>query len=304
MFDLFKGEFYALFTALLWVFGAMIFEVLGKRNGANSVNFLRLFIALIFLMIFNYITRGLIFPTDIDLESWLWLLLSGIVGFALGDLFLFKAFVMIGARISMLIMSLAPPVAALLGWLILDETLSPEQFWGMLITLSGISLVVIQKKKTKNKNELKKHENLKYPIIGILLALGGAVGQGTGLVLSKLGMKDYNAFAASEIRIIAGIIGLGIIITFSKGWKKVVSPLRKTKEISLITLAAFIGSFLGVTFSLLAIKHTNTGVASTIMAIQPILLIPATMIFLKEKVNLKEIIGAVIAVFGIALFFL
>lgn len=255
-------------------------------------------------MIFNYITRGLIFPTDIDPESWLWLLLSGIVGFALGDLFLFKAFVMIGARISILIMSLAPPVAALLGWLILDETLSPEQFWGMLITLSGISLVVIQKKKTKNKNELKKHKNLKYPIIGILLALGGAVGQGTGLVLSKLGMKDYNAFAASEIRIIAGIIGLGIIISFSKGWKKVVSPLRKTKEISLITLAAFIGSFLGVTFSLLAIKHTNTGVASTIMAIQPILLIPATMIFLKEKVNLKEIIGAVIAVFGIALFFL
>lgn len=303
MFDLFKGEIYALFTALLWVFGSMIFQVLGKKNGANSVNFLRLFIALIFLMIFTFVTRGLILPTDIDAESWFWLLLSGIVGFALGDLFLFKAFVMIGARISMLIMSLAPPVAALLGWLILDETLSLNQFWGMLVTLSGIAIVVLQKGKTKN-NKKQNIKNLKYPIIGILLALGGAVGQGAGLVLSKLGMKDYNAFAANEIRIIAGIIGLGIIITFSKGWKKVISPVKKKKEISLISLGAFLGSFLGVSFSLLAIKYTNTGVASTIMSIQPILLIPATVIFLKEKVNLKEIVGALIAVFGIALFFL
>ena len=303
MFDLFRGEFYALFTALLWVFGAMIFEVLGKKNGANSVNFLRLAIALIYLMIFTSFTRGSILPFDFDKESWFWLLLSGIVGFALGDLFLFKAFVMIGARISMLIMSLAPPVAALLGWLILDETLTIEQFWGMLVTLTGISIVVIQKDKTKV-NTKKNIKNLKYPIIGILLALGGAVGQGTGLVLSKLGMKDGNAFAATQIRLIAGIVGLGVIISFSKQWKKVLAPVKQVKDISLISLGALLGSFLGVSFSLLAIQYTNTGVASTIMAIQPILLIPATIVFLKDKVNLKEVIGAIIAVGGIALFFM
>lgn len=301
MFESFKGEFYALFAALLWVFGASVFEVLGKKNGATVVNFLRLVIALIFLMIFTSITRGKALPFDFDKVSWFWLFLSGIIGFAIGDFFLFKAFVSIGARISMLIMSLAPPVAALLAWIILDETLRENQFWGMVVTITGISIVVLQKKKGSNNINLK---NLKYPIFGILLAFGGAVGQGTGLVLSKLGMKDQDAYAATEIRIIAGILGLAIILGFTKKWKSVTKAVKLKKDMALISAAAFVGSFLGVSFSLLAIKYTYTGVASTLMAIQPVLMIPAAVIFLKEKVNFKEIAGAFIAVGGIALFFI
>jgi drug/metabolite transporter (DMT)-like permease len=252
-------------------------------------------------MIFTSITRGKILPFDFDKISWFWLFISGIIGFAIGDFFLFKAFVSIGARISMLIMSLAPPVAALLGWLILDEKLTLFQFLGMIVTLTGISLVVLQRKKGDKAIKLK---NLKYPIIGILLAFGGAVGQGAGLVLSKLGMKDQDAFAATEIRVIAGIFGLGLIISFSRNWRKVAQTIRIRKDMVLISTAAFVGSFLGVSLSLLAIKHTNTGVASTLMAIQPILMIPASIIFLKEKVNFVESFGAFIAVGGIVLFFL
>jgi len=300
MFENFRGEFYALFAALLWVFGASVFEILGRKNGATVVNFLRLVIALIYLMIFTSITRGKILPFDFDNNSWLWLFLSGIVGFAIGDFFLFKAFVSVGARISMLIMSLAPPVAAFLGWLILGETLSKNQFWGMAVTLLGISLVVLQRQRNENNVKLKQ---LKYPIIGILLAFGGAVGQGSGLVLSKLGMKGQDAFAATEIRVLAGIFGLGLILAFSKNRKNVGKIIKSRKDISLISAAAFLGSFLGVSFSLLAIKYTNTGVASTLMAVQPVLMIPASIIFLKEKVNFKEILGAITAVVGIALFF-
>jgi drug/metabolite transporter (DMT)-like permease len=146
-------------------------------------------------------------------------------------------------------------------------------------------------------------KKLKYPLIGILFALGGAIGQGTGLVFSKLGMGDYDAFAASQIRIIAGITGLALFITFDRGWKKVIKPLKNKKTTGLIAIGAFFGSFLGISFSLLAIKYTNTGVASTIMAIQPILLIPPAIIIFKEKVTIVEIIGAVSAVGGVTLFF-
>lgn len=299
-----KGEFYALFAALLWVFGAMLFEVLGKKNGATTVNFLRLFLGLIFLSIFTFFTRGYILPIDADMHTWLWLLLSGIVGFAIGDLFLFKSLVMIGARISMLIMTLAPPTAAILGWLILDETLNSFQLIGMIVTLTGIAIVILQKE-DKNKTEKSTEKTkLKYPIIGIVMAVIGALGQGSGLVLSKLGMKDYNPFAATQIRIIAGLFGLGIIISVSKHWKVVLKPVKNTKTMSLLSLGALLGSFLGISFSLLSIKYTNTGVASTIMAIQPILLIPGSMIFFKEKVNFTEVLGAFIAVFGIVLFFM
>jgi len=304
VFETHKGEFYALFAAFLWIFSAMLFEVLGKKNGATTVNFLRLLLGFIFLSIFTFFTRGFLFPLDADLHSWLWLLLSGIVGFAIGDLFLFKSLVMIGARISILIMTLAPPTAAILAWLILGETLSSYQFIGMVVTLLGIAIVILQKEDKNTKITTTNGRKFKYPLAGILMAVIGALGQGTGLVLSKLGMKDYNPFAATQIRIIAGLFGLGIIISFSKQWKIVLKPVRSVKTMSLLSLGAIFGSFLGISFSLLAIKYTNTGVASTIMAIQPILLIPASMVFFKEKVNFTEIIGALIAVTGVALFFM
>ncbi len=295
---------YALFAALLWVFGAMLFESLGKKNGATTVNFLRLFLGFVFLSIFTFFSRGFLLPLDADLHSWMWLLLSGIVGFAIGDLFLFKALVKIGARISMLIMTLAPPTAAILGWIILEETLSPYQLTGMIVTLFGIAIVILQRQEKNSENTEKNGRKFKYSLAGILMAVIGALGQGAGLVLSKLGMKDYNPFAATQIRIIAGLFGLGLVISFSKQWKVVLKPLKNVRTMSLLSLGAVFGSFLGISFSLLAIKYTNTGVASTIMAIQPILLIPASMVFFKEKINLTEVIGAIIAVTGIALFFM
>ncbi len=304
IFDTHRGEFYALFAALLWVFAAMVFEILGKKHSADSVNFLRLLIGFIFLSIFTFFSRGFLLPLDADLHSWLWLLLSGIVGFAIGDLFLFKSLVMIGARISMLIMTLAPPVAAILGWIILGETLSLYQFFGMIVTLFGIAVVVLQKDDSKTNNKKSKRQKFKYPLTGILMAIIGAIGQGVGLVLSKLGMKDYDPYAATQIRIIAGLFGLGLVVFLSKSRKDVFIFIKDFKAMRLLSAGAFFGAFLGISFSLLAIKYTNTGVASTIIAIQPILLIPASIIFFKEKVNLTEIIGALIAVSGIALFFM
>ena len=205
----------------------------------------------------------------------------------------------------MLIMTLVPPTAAIFGWLILGETLSFYQFIGMVVTLFGIAVVILQRENKNSKNIVKNgNRKFKYPLVGILMAVIGAFGQGLGLVLSKLGMKDYNPYAATQIRIIAGIFGLGIIISLSKQWKIILKPLSNFKTMSLLSLGALFGSFLGISFSLLAIKYTNTGVASTIMAIQPILLIPTSMVIFKEKVNATEIIGALIAVSGILLFFM
>jgi drug/metabolite transporter (DMT)-like permease len=303
MFESYKGEIFALITALLWSFGAILFEGLSKKNGADAINILRLIFALLFLCFFTSFTRHMILPFDADGRTWFWLLLSGFVGFSIGDLFLFKAFVMIGARISLLIMSLAPPIATFFSYLILDEKLNPNQLWGVMVTLLGVILVVLQKSERKKNQEKKKSQKLKYPIIGLLLAFGGATGQGMGLVLTKIGVKDYDAFAASQIRIIAGITGLALYITFNHGWFKVKSTLSNKKNAATVALGAFFASFLGISFSLLAIKNTETGIAGTLMAIQPVILIPFSIFYLKEKLNYIEIIGAIITVCGVALFF-
>jgi drug/metabolite transporter (DMT)-like permease len=221
----------------------------------------------------------------------------------LGDLFLFRAFILIGARISMLIMSLVPPLTALIGWITLGEVLSGMEFLGMGITLSGIILVMSGKIELKAPGNGGKFKMGPF-VLGSILALGGAVGQATGLVLSKKGMQDMDAFAATQIRIMAGLLGFVVVITVFKRWKHLFGALKDLKAMKAMTLGSFTGPFLGVSLSLLAVQHTDTGIAATLMALTPVMIIPPALLIQKERISWTEILGALISVGGVALFFL
>jgi len=298
------GEIAGLLTAVFWTVTSMAFESAGKKVGSLAVNLIRLVMAFFFIGVYNWIARGFFFPTDASLFQWQWLALSGLVGFVIGDLLLFQAFVVIGARISMLMMSLAPPFAAFVGWLMLGEVLTPKSWLGMAITMVGIVIVILKREKTEQNGSIVRKLTSSYSVPGILLALGGALGQAAGLVLSKKGMGSYDAFSASQIRVLAGIAGFAILFIFMKRWPRVWAALKHGSAMKRITLGAFFGPFLGVSFSLLAVQHTETGIAATLMAIVPVLIILPAVIIFKEKVNWKEILGAVVTVGGVALFFL
>ncbi|MBT3382278.1 MAG: DMT family transporter [Prolixibacteraceae bacterium] len=298
------GEIAAILTAVFWTVTSLAFESAGKKVGSLAVNLIRLVMAFFFLGIFTLIARGVFFPTDATLFQWKWLALSGLVGFVIGDLLLFQAFVVIGARISMLMMALTPPFTAFISWLILGEVLTQMNLLGMVVTLTGIILVILKREKTEKNGEIRKKIKSNYSVPGILLALGGALGQATGLVLSKKGMGDYDAFSASQIRVLTGIVGFAILFFFMNRWPRVWAALKHRPAMKRISLGAFFGPFLGVSFSLLAVQNTKTGIAATLMAIVPVLIIPPAVILFKEKLNWKEILGAVITVGGVALFFL
>lgn len=309
MFQSHLGEYAALLTAVFWTITAIAFESVGKRIGSLTTNLLRLFLAFIFIGIYSQITRGSFIPFDASAHNWIWLSLSGFIGFVIGDLLLFEAYVVIGSRVSMLIMSLTPPITAFLGWIIMGEVLTGQNFLGMFLTIFGIMIVVLDgSSKSQNSegkpNPNKKKIKLSYPIIGLLLAFGGAVGQGAGLVLSKYGMQDFDPFAATQIRVITGLISFSVLFIFMKRWKKVFEAIKNKDAMTRLSIGAIFGPFLGVSFSLLSVKHTTTGVASTIMSIVPVLIIPPAIIFFKEKITTKEIIGSLIAVGGVALFFM
>lgn len=296
------GEIAALLTAACWTVTAMSFESAGKRVGALSLNLIRLVIGLIFLSIYNAIFNGGFFPIATGYQ-WFWLSLSGIIGFVLGDLFLFHAFIIIGARISMLIMALVPPLTALIGWITLGEKLTGMEFLGMGITLLGIVLVMSSKLDIK-KEAFGRTLKMGPLVLGSLLAFGGAVGQAAGLVLSKKGMQDMDAFSATQIRIMVGMLGFAIVITIFKRWKHLFGALKDLKAMKVMTLGSFFGPFLGVSLSLLAVQYTDTGVAATLMALTPVMIIPPAIMMKKEKVSVIEILGALISVGGVALFFL
>ncbi|MDA3906531.1 MAG: DMT family transporter [Bacteroidales bacterium] len=292
------GEFAALLTAIFWTVTALAFESATKRVGPFAVNLIRLIFAFVFLSLMSYFSRGLAFPTDATSHMWLWLGLSGVVGFILGDYFLFASYPLIGSRMAMLMMTLAPPTAAFFGWLALGETMNLKGFAGMLLVVSGISIAIW------NKPNGDKKSRLKFPIKGLIFGFIGALGQGGGIVLSKYGMGQYDAFAATQVRVIVSIIGFSLIITFLKRWKNVTKTFKNKPAIRGIIIGSIFGPFLGVSFSLLAVQNTNTGIASTIMAIVPVLIILPAVILYKQKVSLAEIIGAFLSVFGVALFFI
>ncbi|MCA0445283.1 MAG: DMT family transporter [Bacteroidetes bacterium] len=297
------GELAALLTAIFWTVTALSFEKASKSVGSLSVNIIRLVIAFLFISVYSWVSRGYFFPTDASTHAWLWLMLSGFVGFVLGDLFLFKSYMVMSARVSMLIMALAPPMTALFGWIFLGEILTWYHGAGMVLTLTGIAMVVLDQPGHEEGADPKKFK-LSYPLSGLLLAFGGAVGQALGLILSKIGMQNYDAFASTQIRIIAGIIGFAAIFTVFGRWSRVFSAVKHKSAMSWLTLGAFFGPFLGVSFSLIAVQNTHAGVAATIMAIVPVLIIPPSVFFFGEKVTPKEILGAILSVTGVAILFL
>jgi drug/metabolite transporter (DMT)-like permease len=292
------GEFSALLVAVFWTITSLAFEAAGHRIGSIAVNILRLVMGFIFLSIFTYIRRGLILPADASMDNWIWLTLSGFIGFVFGDLFLFKSYTIIGSRFSMLIMTLVPPMTAFFSFMILGERLTLFHLFGMTLTFAGIAMAIFSR---ENRGE---KFSLKLSTRGILFALGGAVGQALGLVLSKLGMHDYDPFAATQIRIIAGIAGYILLVTFLARWTSVLQATKHKEGMMLTGLGAFFGPFLGVSFSLIAIKYTEAGIASTIMALVPVFIILPAVIFNKEKVTMPELLGALVSVAGVALFFM
>jgi drug/metabolite transporter (DMT)-like permease len=292
------GEFAALLTALFWTITSLSFEHASHKIGSVAVNIIRLIIGFVFLSAFNLIRRGFVLPVDASLENWVWLSLSGLVGFVFGDLFLFKSYTMIGSRFSMLIMTLVPPVTAFFSFFILGERLGLFHFLGMILTFSGIAMAIFSR---SAKDE---RLSLKLAPKGIIFAFGGAIGQALGLVLSKLGMKSYDPFAATQIRIIAGIFGYVFLVTALARWGIVRNATHNRSAMMLTGLGAFFGPFLGVSFSLIAIKYTEAGIASTIMALVPVFIIIPAVVIYKQKVTVPEILGAIVSVAGVALFFL
>jgi len=294
------GELAALGTAFCWTASSLAFTAAAKRIGSLALNLIRLFMALGLLTLTNWIRRGLPLPTDATPEAWMWLSLSSAAGFVFGDMALFQAFVLIGARLSMLVMALSPPITAVLGWVVLGEELDRLDALGMVVTLCGVAWVVLEQAPSPSEEEAPRER----PMRGYLFALFGAVGQSVGLLLSKVGMKDYDPVATTQIRVIVASAAYLVLFVALGWWGHVFRGVKHASGMGFTALGALAGPFLGVTLSLVAIQRTQTGVAATIMSIVPVLIIPFVIVINKERVSPRAALGAGVAVSGVALLWL
>jgi drug/metabolite transporter (DMT)-like permease len=294
------GELAALITSVLWASTSTFFTLGGRMVGSVVVNRLRLLLAIGFLLMAHLVLHQPL-PTEISTDRLFWLSLSGVIGLALGDAFLFQGFVMVGPRLSMLMMSLAPVIATLLAWLFLGEQLTVWQICGILLTIGGIAWVVTDGN-GKGVNQIDR----RIFLLGILFALGGATGQAVGLVTAKQGMYgDFPALSATLIRMLAAAFVLWLITIFRR---QVAPTFRKLSEnkgaFRYILAGSIVGPFLGVTFSLVAIQNTEVGIASTLMALPPVLLLPISYFVFGERYRWRAVVGTFVAISGVALLFL
>ena len=305
------GEAISLAVAVSWTVTALFAEVGSKRLGSLQMNVIRMILSLVMLGATLWWFTGSPYPLYADGKTWLWLSMSGFVGYLLGDYCLFNSYIWIGSRFGQLFMTLAPPTAALFGWMLLGETLAWNALLGMLVTLTGIGISVL------NKGESQKL-SLKLPLKGVLYGIGAGVGQGIGLVLSKVGMNFYEGaipageelvtdlvpFASTFIRAVTGAIGFLCVMGFQRQFHTLATSMRDRKGMNAALWATITGPFIGVSLSLMAVQYTEAGIASTLMALTPVLIIWPAHIFFGQQVTFKEVVGACISVIGVSLFFI
>jgi len=182
------GELISIGVAFSWTATALLSEYGSKRLGNLTLNVLRMALALLFAMVLFGVITGSILPPGASAKAAGWMLLSGLVGYVIGDFCLFQCYIIIGSRYGQLFMTLAPLAAALMAWVTLGQQMGAMSIVAMLVTLLGISISVL------GRGEHHK-VSLKLPLNGVLFAIGAAVCQGVGLVLSKIGMDHYEAMA-------------------------------------------------------------------------------------------------------------
>ena len=262
---------------------------------------MRLLLALILLSITHLMTRGSLLPLDAEPRRWLWLGLSGIIGLVLGDALLFQAFVQIGARLSMLMMACVPVISTLLAWVFLGEKLSIIEISGIALTVTGISIVVLERS-----NGGPTQTDRRQYLIGVLFGLGGAFGQAIGLVLAKQGLEgSYPALSGVLIRIIVAVSVLWIAALVTGQAGPTIEKVRKSPEVLRpIVFGTIVGPYLGVWASLIAVQLTFVGIASTLMATTPIIMLPLARWLYKENISPRAIAGTLLSVAGVSILFL
>jgi drug/metabolite transporter (DMT)-like permease len=293
------GEIAALATAVFFAMTALIFTSTGRSVGLQVTNRMRLLFALFYLIVLNLILFRQPLPFSAGSSRWLWLSLSGIIGLSLGDAFLFQSLVSVGARLGSLLLSLAPIFGSIIAWIFLGEVLSILQITGIVLALAGTAWVVVSHQEPP---DTPRGHTRRGVIFGILAGLG----QAAGLVISKQGMSgDFAPLQANAIRMRAAVSFTWVWATAAGKAGNTFQELRgKPRILGLLALGALVGPVLGVSSSLLAIQHVEIGIASTLNALTPVIILPISYFGFKKKVGWQAIAGTLLAIAGVAILFL
>ena len=292
----FQGELAALSGAFLWAISSAIYSLLGQKISPLKLNLFKglIAIALIFLTL---IISGKL-QTELNLITISLFLISGVLGIGLGDTAFFSALKNMGARRTLLMATLSPPITALLGLIFLKEQLTFGAWCGIFITGIGVAWVISERTPGAAITNI----NIKQGIIWAILA---EIANSSGAIISRFALlsSDISPLWSSLFRLTGGAI-IVILLLFLQRIKP--SQLEKInwsmKLVGGIFVTTFGGTYLGIWLQQISLKFAPAGIAQTLLATSPIFIIPIAA-KMGEKISIRSIFGVLVAVVGISLLF-
>lgn len=296
------GELMALCAAMIFAWTSIFFTSAGQRLGVATLNLMRLLGAVILLGATHWLVSGRLWP-EAPPASILWIGASGIVGLAIGDSALFRAFTLIGPRRGMLAMATAPVFTVLVAWLMLDEALGQQALVGIAVVMAGVMLAVAGRDPGGGQFADPDRALLRR---GYLLAMVAAAGQGLGTAFVKIGMAGgaVDPLAATFVRMAFAFAAYWLVALPQHGLRALLRPLRDRRGSMNLAVATVLGPYVSVTISILAIRHAEAGVAQALLGSVPIfVLLPAWLVY-RDRPAPLTLLGVAAAVGGGALLFL
>ncbi|MEE4243092.1 MAG: DMT family transporter [Desulfopila sp.] len=307
------GETAALCAALLWAFSSVLFADIGKHIRAVNINLLKGIFAC--LLMTSLLACGTIFGADgLDLgtiisispEGLFLLLLSGVIGIAIGDTAYFACLRRIGPQNSLMLESTAPIMAAVMALLLYQEILKPSAWIGIFLTTAGVGIVIKWS-----------HSSLGYStnLPGILYGMLAALCQATGIVLSR------KALLADEVEPLAsGLVRLAAAVSFMSFWfllrdrlpwrstanqtlSEAIFLIKKHNLLLRLLGAITLGTFLAIWLMQTSVKYTSAGITQTLLATCPLFGMIIGLFQGQRQVPLVWC-GLFLGIFGISLLFL
>lgn len=291
------GIFAGLATAVSWAACAIFFTSASRRIGVFSMNNWRVLLGAAVLLAAHAAILGRPWP-DANFNQMMMLAGSGVIGLVIGDSFLFHAYMDIGPRLGLLIFNANPLMTALIAWPLLGEELKVAAWAGMCVTLSGTLWVLNEENKDAPRARSPNFAR------GIAFGILAAAGQSIGFIMAKpamMGPDGLDPLSATLIRVLAATASFWMLAMAGGKIRGVINDLKDRRAMLHLLGGAIVGPALGIWLSLTALKLIPAGIAATLIATMPVVVLPMVIVAYKEKVSWRAAIGAVIACLGVVI---
>ena len=278
----------ALAASFSWALGAVLLKTVGDGLSSLAMTLVKGAISLVLIALVLALS-GL---TPMGRETLILLSLSGLLGIAISDTCFFEALKSLGPLSLVLLMLLGQVLTVVFAVLFLGERPTPAAWTGIVLVVSGVGVVLTAELSGRNRAAGFK---------GIAFGLISLLGMAASTIIAKKALADVSAMQATFVRMTAGTLGIFILGGATGRLGAWMNPFSELRVAARFFVAVCVVTFGGFWLSLLAIKNLDVATANTLIATEPVFVLPLAAVFLRQKITGRAVAGTLVAVVGIIL---